>query len=188
MKSFVTPRGKLLFSHLDAPNKKFDPANEKLEITISLHPDEAPAFREKLDEIVTSSLEEYAAQERDARKRSKILNAKYVPGQPEADWETGEDTGWWKFKFTTRRTPILVDGQRNEMPVSRVQIGNGSIGRLVVGVGRPYHLGQRSGVSFYLNVVQIFELKQGTGSDKSLLDDGITSEFVIEDDVLGADY
>jgi len=164
-RSIITPVGEFLFAHLDTPSTHFDPDNEKLEITIVLDEKEGTELQERLSAIVDAGIDELQQAERDARKRKKIAASVKYPGVPEEDKDTGEPTGRLRFKFTTKRAPKLFDSSLKELDPTAVKIGNGSTGVVKVGAGRPYYFGQRAGVAFYLNVVQVKTLNAGNGGD-----------------------
>jgi len=161
--------------YLSRPSTRFDQNNEKIEITIIIPKDEAAEFQNQLNEIIDHGLRELIAAEPDDNKKTRIASNKHLPGTLEV--VDGQSTGNMKFKFKSKIPPKIFDSEAQEMPVEETPIGDGSTGRLMLGIGRPYAIGSNSGVPFYLNKVQLYRYVSPQKRDTSFssLEGGFSS-------------
>jgi hypothetical protein len=160
MAGFITPFGDLVWCGVNGdttvPNTRFDANGDKIEASILLHGEEAQQFKSELEEIVNKGLGALAAAE--PHNADKIWACKHVPGALDPE------TGGIRFKFKTNTPPALYDASGEKAsPGENWLIGNGSKGRFQIGVGRAYMFGKVSGVSFFLNQIQITELVEPSG-------------------------
>lgn len=167
---------------------------------------EATAMRDEFFDALVADLREQAEELRAARKgaKAKELEAKIEAlekapvGKPEADEETGEETGnvvilaktnatYKDKKGVTKERRIDFFDARGKKMKSAPLIGGGSTLKLGVTM-RPYVVDSSNqvGVTFYLNAVQVIDLVTYGGRDASAYGFGEEDGYEYEDDEEGS--
>lgn len=167
---------------------------------------EATAMRDEFFDALVADLREQAEELRAAKKgaKAKELEAKIEAlekapvGKPEADEETGEETGNVVILAKTNATYKTKKGETKERRIdffdargkkmkAAPQIGGGSTLKLGVTM-RPYVVDSSNqvGVTFYLNAVQVIDLVTYGGRDASAYGFGEEDGYEYEEDEEGS--
>lgn len=196
-KSYISPKGVLVYPHLNTPDMYKNQSNYKA--TLRIQPGDAEKLLEELDDMLQEHVRESEAD---------IANA--LPLHEELD-KDGAPTGFFLLKtkmkssYTDKKTrrvvemrPKMVDAKLQRIP-SSIPIGGGSEGRVNFTL-YPYVKTEKikedgkytevkvAGISFRLQGVQITKLVERSAGDMGFEEDpeGYTMEF--GEDEGGADY
>lgn len=144
MQKFVTPKGKAVYPALIRADFRYKEDGEfKTGLTFSEK--EAEKFVEMLKEVHT---EEFGA---------KKLATAHLP------FKKNED-GTLTFNFKSKNAPKIFDSKGNPIKdVSELNIGGGSTLK-VAGAAKAYNAGGKTGVTCYLNSVQVIDLVEYSSS------------------------
>jgi hypothetical protein len=138
---FITPLGTAKFPWLTKADTKFNP-DGVYKTDLILSSDEAKP--------IATALKEHFAKHY-PKTKGKMPYAK----EKDAD---GKETGDYVFKFKTKNKPALFDGAGK--PIQNVNVFGGS--KIIVSAtAAPYSTGGNTGVTLYLNAVQVVELVSG---------------------------
>lgn len=144
MQKFVTPKGKAVYPALTRPDTRY---NEEgvYKTGLLFSEKEAEKFIETLKEVY---VEEFGAK--------KLPSAK-LP------YKQNED-GTVAFNFKSKNAPKIYDSKGNPIKdVSELRIGGGSTLR-INGAAKAYNAGGSTGVTCYLNSVQVIDLVEYNSS------------------------
>jgi hypothetical protein len=158
MKINVTPRGSLVYPHLNSPDTKFDRDGVyKTQLRVI----DADAANELVD-IIQESLDQYATQHPTVKKRAKMPFEK-------------SDDGSYTFTFkckargiradgtTWEQKPKIFDAKGNPFLVAKA-IWGGTTAKVSFAIA-PYNVAATGlGITLRLKGVQILELVEGGGS------------------------
>lgn len=86
-----------------------------------------------------------------------------------------------KSDGTANTPPRVVDGNRQELNMEDVMIGNGSVGNVII-YQYNYDVAGRKGVGCSLSAIQVVELKQYTGTDFDIIDGPTSAPIEDESD------
>ncbi len=153
---FVTPKGAAVYPSLTRPDTRFS-AEGVYKTGITLTAEQAQPLIDQMKEIF---IEEFG--------QKKLAAAKWP-------FKENED-GSYVFNFKSKQMPKLVDA--NGLPVKdagELNIGGGSTIR-VAGVCKAYNAGGATGVTTYMNSVQIISLVEYNSSPFGKED----GDFVVE--------
>ena len=144
MQKFVTPKGKAVYPSLTRPDTRYNEEGVyKTGLTFSAA--DAKKFEEMLKEVYT---EEFGAK--------KLPSAK-LPFKK-------NDDGTVVFNFKSKNAPKIFDSKGNPIKdISELRIGGGSTLK-VAGACKAYNAGGSTGVTCYLNSVQVIDLVEYNSS------------------------
>jgi hypothetical protein len=190
----ITPRGELVYPHLNRPDDRFDKENPKYTTKIRLKQsdEDVQKLMQRLDQLADEAFD--TARKENAKDAKKITRAN--PYEAETD-DAGNDTGniivkaAMKASYKDKKTgqsvdmrPALKDAKRNDIDPSTVRIGGGTEAKLAMRVRGYYVASQKkAGITLDLNAVQILKLVEynGGGGNYFAEEDG----FEAEDDQRG---
>lgn len=144
MKKFTSPKGTAVYPSLTKPDTRYN-AEGVYKTGLELKGKAAEELKETLKEVF---IEEFGAK--------KLSGAKL----PMKDNEDGSTT----FNFKSKNPPKIFDAKGN--PVKNpadLRIGGGSAIK-VAAAAKAYNAGGNTGVTLYLNAVQIIDLVEYNGS------------------------
>jgi len=172
----TSPQGVAKYPWLNKADTKFDP-NGVFRVSLLFNPEEVEEFLKRLDEMADEAYEK--TKEKLIKKGNKLAAKnleRHPPYKMEMDKETAEETGKVEVKFKMKHFIKLDDGNEIELtpqlfdakgqPVDRdeVNVYGGSILRINFTPRKYYVPGQKmTGVSLYLNAVQIIDLANRGG-------------------------
>ncbi len=144
MQKFVTPKGKAVYPSLTRPDTRYKEEGEyKTGLTFSEK--DAEKFTEMLKEVYT---EEFGTK--------KLSSAKFPFKK--------NDDGTCVFNFKSKNAPKIFDSKGNPIrDVSDLKIGGGSTLK-IAGAAKAYNAGGATGVTCYLNSVQVIDLVEYSSS------------------------
>jgi len=140
---YVTPKGSAIWPWLSVPDTRFDDQG-KYKTDILVKSDDAKALAEKAKEIY---IEEFG---------EKALSKAKWP------FEIDEESGGVRFRAKSSKKPVLYDAGGNFIKED-LSVGNGSVLKLS-GVMSTYNAGGNTGVTMYLNAVQVIDLVEFGGT------------------------
>lgn len=144
MNKFVTPKGKAVYPSLTRPDTRY---NEEGVYKTGLMFSEAEA-KKFIEMLKEEYVEEFGA---------KKLSSAKLP------YKENED-GTVVFNFKSKNAPKIFDSKGNAIrDVSELRIGGGSTMK-IAGAMKAYSAGGNTGVTCYLNSVQIIDLVEYNGS------------------------
>lgn len=144
MQKFVTPKGKAVYPSLTRPDTRYN-ADGVYKTGLIFSDAEAKKFEEMLKEVF---IEEFGAK--------KLASAK-LP------FKKNED-GSVVFNFKSKNAPKMFDSKGNPVKdISELRLGGGSTLK-VAGACKAYNAGGVTGVTLYLNSVQVIDLVEFSGS------------------------
>lgn len=148
---FVTPKGSAVWPWLSNPDTRYN-AEGVYKTDLMVPKDQAQAIMAKAKEIF---VEEYG---------DKAL--------PKAKWpfEIDEESGGVRIRAKSAKKPVLYDAAGSVIKED-LNVGNGS-GIKVSGVMSTYNAGGNTGVTMYLNAVQIIDLVEFGGTAFEPVEDG----------------
>lgn len=159
LKNAITPKGVLSWPFIAKPDTRYNP-DGVYKTSLVLSAADAEPLMETCKEAFIS---EYG--------NTKMAKAN-MP------FEVNEESGEVTFKFKSKRQPKIYDAKGKV--ISKVpQIASGTIAKIATAIN-PYQTGINTGVSMYLNDVQILELVEYGGAAKFSAEDGY--EYEAEDD------
>ena len=144
MQKFVTPKGKAVYPSLTRPDTRY---NEEgvYKTGLTMSEKDAQKFMEMLKEVYT---EEFGAK--------KLPSAK-LPFKK-------NDDGSVVFNFKSKNAPKLFDSKGNPIKdISELRVGGGSTIK-IAGAAKAYNAGGATGVTCYLNSVQVIDLVEYSSS------------------------
>lgn len=150
-KVFVSPKGTAAYAWITKPDTKFNPEGVYKTTVIVDDPAAAAPFIEAIKEVYV--------EEHGTKKLAKA----------QLSYEENED-GTVSFKFKSQHKPKLFDSKGKPI-TGDVKIGNGSKIKVSGGFGA-YDKGANTGVTLYLNAVQIIDLVEWAGSSAFGEEDG----------------
>ena len=172
----ITPKGKLMYVHINGHEEEYPKGNKtgRYTATLELTEENYNRVRDELTKIWEAS-DEY----KEVADVVEVMNPN-LGVKKKKDKKTGEIHYLLKAKLTrfkvdkaagekTERFVTIEDGARVRL-ADDTKIFNGSEGRLMV-YPRPYNLGANYGVSLYLQKIQL--TKAATGN---------TEEFPVDDE------
>lgn len=179
---FVTPKIRLAYPKLNAPDTKWKPDGEYVAKGVLL--DGLPAATSnKIDAMLLAFVEEKRKEltERKQAAKAKALKVRGEFVKPETDGDTGEETGNFVFQAKMKasginkkgqpwtRKPKIIDSKCKELP-NPPAIWGGTEAKLAVTAACYYAPNDNvCGVTFYLEAVQIIKLvSNGAGDAKSM--------------------
>jgi hypothetical protein len=185
----VTPKGIAIHPWLHKPDTKFE-ATGVFKVTLRLPADEATDLVQKIREVVkvkyAEAKEINAKNEANGKKSKEIKVAKpFHPVVGEDQEETGELDFVFKMKHiitlddgsTREMRPVILDSHKNELnPVPEIRYG--SVLRVNAHID-PYlqNMDQiKVGATLRLRAVQVIELAQAPGSNRSASSFGFEAE------------
>lgn len=142
--NFVSPKGTAAYAWLMKPDTKFNPEGVYKTSLVVKAGKEADAF---VEAIKNAYVEELGAKKLAKANLSHDVN---------------EDEGTVTFKFKSKQKPKLFDSKGKPI-TGEISVGNGSVIKVAGGFGA-YDKGANTGVTLYLNSVQIIDLVEWTGS------------------------
>lgn len=151
-KTFMTPIGLSGYSNLTKPDTKFDP-NGVYKTSVRVPEEKAEAIIEQAKEVALDEL-----------GPKKAAKAKFPIDE--------NDDGTVTIRLKTRKAPKLFDAIGNQIKDPDLIVGGGSKIR-AKGSMKAYENGANIGVSFYLNEVQIIDLRSAGGFDPVDDEDGV---------------
>jgi len=155
----VSPKGAAGYAWLNKPDTKFNEAGTyKVSLTMS----------EKLGTPLVDQMQDIFLEEFD-KKAMPRANFPF-----KVDEESGDIT----FTFKSSKQPKIFDAKGNPI-LKKLNIGNGSILKAAISMGA-YKTGMVTGVSAYLDAVQVIELVEFKSKSMFESEDGFT---VSEDDM-----
>lgn len=189
-KRFNSPKGIAKYPWLNTPSTAFSKNEYKTGLLLKADEEATDKFIEFVNGLVNESL---AKAVEDLKKEGKVAAAKQVvkrfPYKVELDKETGEETGFIEFNFSTQATSKdgkqrkmrLFDAIAKDINPSEVKVGGGSIIKVNF-TPSPYYMAasKEAGVKFYLNAVQILDLVEFGG--------GRASDYGFEEEEEGYSY
>jgi hypothetical protein len=177
---YVTPRGVFIYPHLtnvDYGTEEYPKPEGEYNVIIKLTAREAQPLIDKLTPLHREAVAQGEEKFKDLKPPQKKKLGQLTVNEPyteEYDRETEEPTGNLLFKFKTKasgtkdgkawsRKLPLFDAAGT--PLDGVEVWGGSEGKVSFSAV-PYFVPATgtAGVSFYLNAVQVLELRQGGGS------------------------
>lgn len=158
LKNAITPKGVLSWPYIAKPDTRYNPEGVyKTSLVVSANDAEA-----LMKTCTDAFIEEYG---------DKKLAKANMP------FEVNDESGEVTFKFKSKRQPRLYDAKGkviNKIP----QVASGTIAKVSTAIN-PYATGINTGVSLYLNDVQILELVEYGAGPKFGAEDGF--EYEAED-------
>lgn len=144
MQKFVTPKGKAVYPSLTRPDTRYN-AEGVYKTGMMFSDAEAKKLEEMLKEVYT---EEFGA---------KKLSSAKLPFKK-------NDDGTVVFNFKSKNAPKIFDSKGNPVrDTSELRLGGGSTLK-IAGAAKAYNAGGATGVTLYLNSVQIIDLVEYNGS------------------------
>ena len=163
LKNFVTPAGTLSWPWIGKPDTRYNPEGVYKSDFI-INEEQAKPLMALCEEVFVA---EFGA--------AKLKKAR-MPFEEEVD-EAGNPTGNIKFKFKSSRQPKLYDAKGKQI-ARTIQVASGTLAKVATAL-KPYATGINTGVTMYLNDVQILELVEfGGGGTKFKAEEGF--DFVDE--------
>lgn len=144
MNKFVTPKGRAVYPSIIRPDTRY---NEEgvYKTGLEMSPKEAEKF---VEDLKACYVEEFGAK--------KLPSAK-LP------FKKNED-GSIVFNFKSKNAPKIFDAKGNPIKnPSELRVGGGSVVK-VAGAMKAYNAGGATGVTCYLNSIQIIDLVEYNGS------------------------
>lgn len=144
MNKFVTPKGRAVYPSVIRPDTRY---NEEgvYKTGLEMSEKDAEKFVEDLKACYT---EEFGA---------KKLSSAKLPFKK-------NDDGTYVFNFKSKNAPKLFDAKGNPIKdTSELRVGGGSVFK-IAGAMKAYNAGGTTGVTCYLNSVQIIDLVEYNGS------------------------
>lgn len=206
-KPLITPKGVLVWPHVEVPTFKYQSTTDKEYTTkILIDGDDAVEFNAMLDELVEESYAEAKEELEDALKKAKKSKkdkdinkaqkaldslekkAPYAINTDDDDNPTGQFIYTVKNNASGKRkdgsiwefkpSVYLADGSRLNKPVG---IGGGSTARLSF-LANPYFVQGTAGISLKLQATQLIQLEKFGGSNPfDAVEDEDAYEFSEED-------
>ena len=140
---FVSPKGVAQYPWLTKADTKFTP-DGVYKVDLQLEAEEAKPLQDKL---------------------KKLYKEHFPKGSGRMPFKV-DDAGNVVFKFKTKKKPVLFDASGQPM-LDNINIYGGSKVKVSATAG-PYEAAGNTGITLYLNAVQVIELVQGNnGSDVS---------------------
>ena len=144
MEKFVTPKGKAVYPSLTRPDTRYN-EDGVYKTGMEFTAKEAEKFMETLKGVY---VEEFGAK--------KLPSAK-LPFKK-------NDDGTVVFNFKSKNMPKIFDSKGNPIKdLSELRIGGGSSLK-IAGAAKAYNAGGNTGVTCYLNSVQVIDLVEYNGS------------------------
>jgi hypothetical protein len=155
LKNIITPKGILSWPYIAKPDTRYNPDGVyKTSLIVSAA--DAATLIETCKEVFTA---EYGT--------SKLAKAN-MP------YEVNDESGEVTFKFKSKRQPKIYDAKGNA--INKIpQIASGTLAKVATAMN-PYQTGINTGVSLYLNDVQILELVEYGGGAKFSAEEGYEYE------------
>jgi hypothetical protein len=155
LKNAITPKGVMSWPYIAKPDTRYNPEGVyKTSLVVS------SADAESLMKTCTDSfVAEYGS--------SKLAKAN-MP------FEVNEEAGEVTFKFKSKRQPKAYDA-KGKLITKMPQIASGTVAKIATAIN-PYQTGINTGVSLYLNDVQIIDLVEYGGAPKFGAEDGYAYE------------
>ena len=147
LKNFVTPAGTLSWPWIAKPDTRYN-AEGVFKTSMVLSEDAAKPLMAMCEEVYVA---EYGA--------AKLKKAN-MPWDEEAD-ANGNPTGNIVFKFKSKRQPKLYDS-KGKVIAKVLKVASGTTAKIATALN-PYSTGINTGVSLYLNDIQILELVEFGG-------------------------
>lgn len=183
---YTTPKGVAKYPWLNTPSTAFNKNEYKTGLLLKVGDIPSEEFLELINDLVEQSYQKAVA---DLQKEGKVAAAKQVkkrfPYKEELDKETGEETGYYEFNFSTQaetkegkaRKVKLFDAQAKPINSDEVKVGGGSEIKVNF-TASPYYMAasKEAGVKLYLNAVQIIKLVE-FGNGGSASDFGFSEEY-----------
>ena len=182
--TFTSPKGTAVWPHLNAPDTQYKDEGE-YHVKLALDPAKDPKVQPFLDELQArfdTYVDEVKAEVGAAKAKKLKFNEPFTAELDDEGEETGKVLVKFKMKAqykakdgtTKTNKPRFFDARGN--PVANpATIGNGSILRISYGIAG-YSTPQGTGISLYLNAVQIVELVEYTGTGGSAQSYGFEAE------------
>lgn len=169
LKTTITPKGTLSWPYIGKPDTRYNPEGV-YKTSLIVPAKEAESLMEMCKQ---SFISEYG---------DKKLAKANMPFTVEEDSD-GNETGNVIFKFKSKRAPKLYDAKGKEIK-KVLQVASGTVAKVATAIN-PYQTGINTGVSLYLNDVQIIELVEfGAGAkfsaEDGYEDDGSAPAFIEE--------
>jgi hypothetical protein len=144
MKKFTSPKGTAVYPSLTKPDTRYN-AEGVYKTGLELKGKDAEGLKETLKEVF---IEEFGAK--------KMSGAKL----PMKENEDGSIT----FNFKSKNQPKVFDAKGNPVKnLADLRLGGGSVIK-VAAAAKAYNAGGNTGVTLYLNAVQIIDLVEYNGS------------------------
>lgn len=148
---FKTPNGTAQWPWFTVPDTQFDPEG-KYKTDLLMKEADAKPLMSQCKEIFVEEFGE------------KALNAAKWP------FKVDKENGTVTFRIKSTNKPIMYDGNGDKIN-DVINVGTGSIIK-VAGTAATYNAGGSTGVTMYLDAVQIIELEEYTGGAKFEKEDG----------------
>lgn len=148
---FVTPKGTALWPWLAVPDTRFD-TEGKFKTDLLVAKAEAEDLMTKAKALFVEEFGE-----------KSLKKAKWP-------FEIEEESGAVRFRAKSSKKPVLYDGAGTVIPED-LNVGNGSVLKLS-GIMSTYNAGGNTGVTMYLNAVQIINLVEFGGNNFEAEDGG----------------
>ena len=159
----TTPKGRALWPHVDVANTTFN-ADGVYEMDVVFDPKNNPEHKAFMNKVA-----------------KMVPEGGTNPWRKHKDVETGEETGMYTIHFKSQWRPKQFDA-KGKLVEHESNLGNDSLVRVSF-VPNPYtNVGGRTGVSFYLQAIQIIELVEYRGGDSDYY--GFEEEDGYQDDPL----
>lgn len=152
MNKFVTPKGRAVYPSVTRPDTRY---NEEgvYKTGLEMSPKEADKF---VEDLKACYVEEFGAK--------KLPSAK-LPFKK-------NDDGTIVFNFKSKNAPKIFDAKGLPIKdVSELRVGGGSVIK-VSGAMKAYNAGGATGVTCYLNAIQIIDLVEWGGSGPFTAEEG----------------
>ena len=155
LKTVITPKGVLSWPYIAKPDTRYNPEGV-FKTSLILTAAEAAPLMEACTEAFVNEFGQ--------AKMAKAM----MP------FEVNEESGEVTFKFKSKRQPRLYDAKGKQ--ISKIpQVSSGTIAKVNAAIN-PYNKGINTGVSFYLNDIQIIELVEYQAGPKFTAEDGFEAE------------
>lgn len=144
MQKFVTPKGKAVYPSLTRPDTRYN-EDGVYKTGMLFSEQEADKFMDTLKEVYS---EEFGA---------KKLSSAKMPFKK-------NDDGTVTFNFKSKNAPKIFDSKGNPIKdISELRIGGGSTLK-IAGAAKAYNAGGNTGVTCYLNSVQVIDMVEYSSS------------------------